>query len=643
MADKQASVRISADPRGFIAGMKQVEGAAKQAGAKVEGVLGEAAANAGKALRDSTGKFLKKGAEEGGRGVLSELRDVEAKSKGIFERIGAYAKKAFGGAAKMVGGGLSSFAKGAGIRGGPGVAEGMGQYTASAASAVLGATTKAVGDANRVLEKATRISIGARGAGQEGVDPKALVDEFYAITQQVSGVTADALADAAGKYVGMTGDLKTARQSMKDFALVSQASGASVEDVAATAAAISQQFGIVDPGEIRESLSALLAQGKAGAFELKDAAALFPSLAAAGASFGLDKGAGGVRTLGGLTQIARTGTGSGEMAATNVQAMLTALKTNADKLQAAGTKVYEGTGANKKTRDLPTIIAEMIAKTGGTDLAKKNSGLTEILTATGFKAIAPLVTQYQGMFAGAKGNDQQRQAEAMEQLRQKIMENVNAAGSWAEVQKDAATASGTASAKTTAAWERFTAMAGDKVLPPFLKIADRVTRTGGAFDVLITVVGGVADTLDFVADQFMWLGKTLGNSDDDFDNAQQKFAARDKARSDLKEMQMRPEEIAKLEKTDPEKLAAMRAKAAELQQQADAYDADAQASWKKYSSSEAGKKAIAEGRSALAAEGKPVEVKLPDKEMRVRITNPKEVGGAAPPANPVPGWVPRGG
>lgn len=492
--------------------MKATEGAAKQTGAKIESALSGAADNAGRKMRDSTGKFLKQGAEEGGRGVLNTLKDVEAKSKGIFERIGDSAKRAFSGIAKGMKSFGGDFLKGAGINRKESSGETLGRYSATALQAASAVSIKAISDANRVLEKATRVSIGARGAGQEGVDPKLLANEWFAITQDVKGITADQLGDAAAKYVGMTGDLKTARSSMRDFAVAAMASGASVEDVAGTAAAISQQFGITDPAQIRDVLGSLIGQGKAGAFELKDAAALFPGLAAAGASFGLDKGVGGVKTLGGIVQIARQATGSGEVAATNVNAMLTALKTNADKLQLAGTKVYEGTGANKKVRDLPTIIAEMIAKTGGTDLAKKNAGLTDVLTATGFRAISPLVTQYQDLFAQSKGKtDAARQADAMEQLRQKIMESVNAAGSWTEVQKDAATASATTSAQMTAAWEKLTGSVASRVLPKLLGFAEKLGSADGAIDLFVSGLGLAVSAVEQLKD---FVDAVTGNNTD---------------------------------------------------------------------------------------------------------------------------------
>jgi hypothetical protein len=629
MADKTASVKVTADPKGFISAMKQVEKAGVQAGDKVGTSLKQAAKKAAKDFVETAKTVMKIG--DGGGAGLAKIKEAAKSVKDAYKeayreaqklealRIEVHKKAATAAAAsrKETVGALK---QGAGM----------------ALGAAVGIGGKAVVDANAVLEKATRLSIASRGAGQSGVDPQALMREFFAITQDIKGVTAEQLADGAAKFVQMTGDLGTARSSLRDFATVAMASGASVEDVAGTAAAISQQFGITDPGTIRDVLASLTFQGKAGAFELKDAAGLFPRLAAAGASFGLDKGAGGVKTLGGLVQIARSGTGSGEQAATAVESMLTKLKTEATKLEAQGVKVYD----KGKVRNLPDILIESIAKLGGTDIKRKNALLSQTFGEQGVRAINPLVTQYQDAFAAAKGaTEQERQAEAMRMLREKIMESINAAGDWAEVQKDAAAASTTSSAKLTASWEGFTSQISEKVLPKVAALGDKALKAGGSFDMLVSALTFAVDAVGFVADQFDFLGKAF-RSDERADELQNQYKsdiqARDKARADLAEMQMRPEEIQKLQKTDPEKLAALRKRAGELQQTAEGFDARAQSTWQEFAQTDRGKKAVAD-----AAGRPPVKVEMPDKEMRVRITNPKEVGGSS--GAPAPGWTPPRG
>lgn len=642
MADKTARVRVDADPKGFIAGMKAAEKAGEAAGAKIESKLSaaanKAASNFEKAARviakigqsgerDASGKFL-----GGGAG----LEKIKAMAKEVSE---AY-KEAYKNALKLA---TVKTDNAATLRS-ESNKELMGKagtVLAGAAAGAIGLTIKATMDANAVADKANRLSIGARGAGQEYVDPKALTAEFFAIAKDVKGITAEAAADGAAKFVQMTGDLKTARSSLADFATAANASGASVQDVAGTAAAISQQFGITDPAQIKDVLAALIYQGKAGAFELQDAASLFPRLAAAGASFGLDKGAQGVKTLGGFAQLVRGGTGSGEEAATAAVAVLSAFKAQATTLDNNDVHVYDKKG---KTRDLPTLLAESIAKLGGNDVKKKNELLGTVFGREGAKAINPLAGQYQDLYAAAKGTEAQRQAQAMEELRLKILESVNAAGTWTDVQRDSAQASSTASATMTASYEELKAGMAEQMLPQFAKFAEAMGKAGPAISVFVSVMTKAAEALGFIGQKSMDAGegaaKWYHNDDDKLLNTatseREKEAA---ARSALKDMQMSPQAMAL---ADPEKLNEMRAKAQSLQNQAEMHGSLATAAYETYRTTDRGK----EMRDASASASGNGKVNV-DNEVRVRIMNPKEVGGAAggaPPGNsgaPVNGWYPR--
>lgn len=655
MADKQATVRVTADPKGFINGMRQTEKAAAQAGQRIESSLSSAAKKAaaqfekaakamtGAGARGADGRFLADGQlskiKDMAKDVAKAYSDAYKEAVKLEQLRAQHAKQAAAAAEKSRKESVDTLKTIGGI--------------AVAGAAGLGG--KAIADANAVYEKATRLSISSRASGTEGVDPKALVGEFFAITQDIKGVTADQLADGAARFVQMTGDLATARSSLRDFATIAMASGASVEDVAGTAAAISQQFGLTDPGQIRDVLSALLFQGKAGAFELRDAASLFPRLAAAGASFGLDKGVGGIRTLGGLTQIARSGTGSGEQAATAVESMLTRLKTEAGKLESQGVKVYD----KGKVRDLPDILVESIAKLGGTDIKRKNAALSQVYGEQGIRAINPLVAQYQDAFTKSKGkSDQERQAEAMEVLRQKIAESVNAAGDFTEAQRDAAMASSTFSSQMTASWERVTGGVADKVLPRLLGFGERLSKMDGVIDAFVGGLGLVVSALEQFNDVINAI--TGANQNNKFRSQYVNEAARERQRAEgmraeLAGMQMRPEAIAAMEQADPAELQRRREKARGLRERIDLAEAtanlwDRKATDLKPSIGMSAEERAAAGRRAAGLEdvpmqggaGRPVvKAELPDKEMRVRVTNPKDIG--AQQGAPAPGWTPPRG
>jgi len=137
-------------------------------------------------------------------------------------------------------------------------------------------------------------------------------------------------------------------------------------------------------------------------------------------------------------------------------------------------------------------------------------------------------------------------------------------------------------------------------------------------------------------------------------------AARERQRAEgygaeLAKMQMRPEEIAALGKSDPAELARRRAAASELalkrdtaQGMANRWDDVAAKSGVVTGASPeeraaAGRKAVGLEDAPSASGARPtVKAEFPDKEMRVRVTNPKEVGAGSGGA-PAPGWTPPRG
>lgn len=373
-----------------------------------------------------------------------------------------------------------------------------------AAMAVTGAAVMAARQAYQLEEAATRISINARQAGQDFVDPRVLRREFEATAQASPGVKAIDVADAVQQFITVTGDLDTARKSQKTFATVASATGSSVGDVAQAAAALSMQMGIKGEGEMKEVMASLVQQGKSGSFELRDAASLFPRLAAAAGGFGVEKSAQGVKTLGALTQVARGATGSGEQATTAVENIFTNLKMKSGKLEGMGVQVYNQNGTS---RNIVDILTESVAKVGGKDLAKKQAGLQQIFGEQGGRAINPLTSTYIDVFtaqmkAGAK--EQDAIAAATKAVKKKMTDFIDGAGDWKEVQKDAARAQESATAKLTASWEKLVASAGDKLAPGLAKLADGLSdsrfldamaATIEGFGLLAEAAGNIAKML----------------------------------------------------------------------------------------------------------------------------------------------------
>lgn len=492
------------------------------------------------------------------QGFISALHALDVKALVVARKIKGYFKDAFSGAARNAGNriGVGTIA--------------AGQLAASAGQQVIGAaigtTVQAAGEANRVQEAANRISIGSRQAGQEYVDPKVLAGEFFAVAKDVKGITAEAAADAAAKFVSLTGDLATVRSSLRDFGVAATASGAEIGDVSEAVASVSTQFGVVDPKEVREVLAALIYQGKSGSFELKDAAALFQRLAASGSAFGIDRSAQGVKTLGGLTQLARSGTGSGEQAATAVESLLTNLKVKSDDLKASGVRVYD----KGKVRNVPDILIDAISKVGGTNTEQKNSKLAQIFGEQGIRAINPLIAKYQATFAAAQGTTEQKRAAAVEMLRQQFNGAINAAGTWTDVMQDSQQAQTTNTAKLTAAWQTVVSQVSDSVLPSLTAMVDDLSNSPEA-------IGGFTDAIILAGEALSTFADLVGmvrsgKSGDEYGAtkvAQGWRRKEQKATKELASLQMSPEQIAKLQKEDPQKLTELRSRAYALQLQQD--------------------------------------------------------------------------
>lgn len=370
------------------------------------------------------------------------------------------------------------------------VFRGVGGVAMGLAAAGIGVSVQATRDAMRVQELANRVSINARKSGQDFLDPNVLRKEWEKTAQQSPGIKAEEVGQAVQRYIAMTGDIETARQNQGTFATVASAGGASIESVAATAASIADKFKVTSQADMRDVLSSLVFQGKEGAFEMSDAAQYFQEMASAGASFGMGKGVESVKTLGGLAQIARAEVGSGAEASTAVQRMFSQLKMKTGELASGkfGGKVslYDDQG---NTRNITELLPEIIAKVGGSDVAKKNTGLQKIFDTEGFKAIAPLSRAYNEAYRDTKGSDKVRMEAGMAAVSAAISKATNATGTWADVQKDAARAQQNSSAKLTAAWEKVVAMAGEEIVPALMPMVDELTKWTGAIRPAVEAVG----------------------------------------------------------------------------------------------------------------------------------------------------------
>ena len=362
--------------------------------------------------------------------------------------------------------------------------------SAAVVASMLGIAGSAARQSLALHEVSNRLSISARGANEESVDPHTLRKEFEQTAAKTPGIKAMDVAQAVQQFVAKTGNLDVARKSQGVFATVASATGSDIADVSAAAADLFQKFEIDTVEGMADAMAALAFQGKAGSFELKDAAGQFAKLSAAASRFGLAKGADGVRTLGGLTQIARSATGSPEQAATAVEAMFRQFTSSSALKQLKSIRVDPFLDKGKtQTKEIRGLIVETITKSGG-NLEK----LQHIFGEEGIRAISPIISEFNkakqaASVGGASAKDSNAAGETA--ARDYINLMIDAPGDFAELQRDAAQAQQDASAKMARAWENIVAAVSDDAIPAIGKLVETIENSPGVLDAFIGTIENI--------------------------------------------------------------------------------------------------------------------------------------------------------
>jgi len=426
--------------------------------------------------------------------LFQQHKEESRRAREIQERRATFIKSTVGNGAGRVVRGLAAVGT-AGI-----AAAGIGGGAIAAAS---------ISQAMRLDEATRRLSIAGRGQGEAGADPVRMRRSFMRLGLE-TGVDPEQIAAGAGKFVAKTGDLATATANMRNFAITAQATGASIEDIASAGADLSEKFGIKSTEDMGKALAVLAMQGKKGAFELKDMAEQFPEMAAAAQRAGM-KGVGGMRTLGGLAQIARQSTGSGSEASTALQMMLTQLVTKSDKLKSGealgGEKVnvFEGGDPTKNARDIPTVLAEIVSRSKG-----NKQKLAKLFDIRGTRAMSPLIQEYQRTSEATNGTASQKQ-EAGKKAVLKYIENASAgSGDWSEVERDAKDAMKSFSVQINMAKQALMDALQSQLMPSIVRLIPVLSQLVPVVSTLVRVLVGLATFL--AENPFTGLGAMLATS-----------------------------------------------------------------------------------------------------------------------------------
>lgn len=193
---------------------------------------------------------------------------------------------------------------------------------------------------------------------------KKLRDEIYDTSMQPNiAINPGEMISAIEEIVTRTGDLDYARQNIEALGQAIQATGAMGSDIGGLVAELKK----LEVTDVSRGLNILIAQGKAGAVEAKDLATLGPRILSAYAATGRT-GEGAITELGAAMQVLNMATGSPDVAATTLEALLRDLQSpdKQRKLMMSGVSLYEeNEDGIKVLRDLPSIMTDITKKFDG--------------------------------------------------------------------------------------------------------------------------------------------------------------------------------------------------------------------------------------------------------------------------------------
>jgi len=313
-------------------------------------------------------------------------------------------------------------------------------------------------------------SIGLAVQGGNPRDAARIQKQLQNTAIATPGAKAADIGAGVGAFVSKTGDLEKAMAFSGIMAEISVASGTAAEDVGGAMADMFEKFNITSVEDMSKAMADLYVQGKRGAFELKDAAAQFPKIAAAASKFGLG-GKRGLATLGGLTQLAKRSTGSGEEAGTAVENMFAEMVKKSDLIKKkTGTDVFKDKGKTQ-TNDIVDILVGTISGAKG-----NQKTMLDIFGVRGSRAVSSSVSTYNRAYANASGTEEEKTATAIAALRAEITKAIDATGSEAEVKRDLAAMQEQTGAQLTAAWESISASIATSATPAMAALAKTMSE-----------------------------------------------------------------------------------------------------------------------------------------------------------------------
>ena len=279
---------------------------------------------------------------------------------------------------------------------------------------------------------------GTEGPNAQRVDPDVLLHEAHKVGQK-TGFTANEVGQGLEKFVGLTGDLDLGRKSLENMAVLSKATGSSLEEMVEAAGAASNTLGnMPNKAEVLyDVMKRVSSEGKTGAILIKDMAVEMSKIASSAQMFAGDR-AHTINILGAMAQEARGrgGAASASQAATSVQQFTNVFRKRQrlDTFSGFGIQAYDAGGGIKDPQEL--IVASFAAAMRGgnritpagkklpmagalgvKDQSKGWQNFETNLTALygdvkAMRATAGFESVFKEAYTGAKGGDQEKLAAA---------------------------------------------------------------------------------------------------------------------------------------------------------------------------------------------------------------------------------------
>lgn len=348
---------------------------------------------------------------------------------------------------------------------------------------------------------ATQVTNEAHEKGNSYASAQDLQEQAFDIGSK-TGTGANEIMKGFQEFVGRTGDLSTAQQSMEQLAKIAKATGSSLTDITSAAAAVSNQLGDTPnkAQKLNEAMMVLAGESKLGAVPMRVLAAQAPKIVASAQMFEGDIGA-NIAMLGGIAQETglRGGVGSGAQAATAVQSLGQVFHTPGA-LKAFKAKGINVTGAGGKIRNLNDIIVESLQKTQHEDRAASNADLNKLFMGQrSGRAIAGYEGLFRSTYASASGTKEERLAEATAAVRKEMERLTRAAMDQREVDESFNRAMKTGQSQAEL-WNNATQKAAKELqtalLPAFVALTPKVVSLASGFSDLIDFMMGKKKTPD---------------------------------------------------------------------------------------------------------------------------------------------------